>query len=116
MNDLNLIVAVVAIVGLVVSFFQWHVSQNYRRLDQRFDEWAEKVATVEKVVAKQEQVMERTRDELHRDYVTSKVLTDMRHEIRQDFDNVFKRLTGVSRDIERLIGAHSKNLMASAND
>lgn len=100
----NLLAGMVAIVGVTVSFFQWHVSQNYRRLQDRLRDTAEQQRKIERTLASLESRVEATREEMHRDYVRSGQLGELYKEIKHDLESVFVKLSGLSRALSEVIG------------
>ncbi len=103
MNATDAAVAV-TLIALVVSFFQWHVNQNYKRLSDQMRDAIDRQAKVEATLEVLEKRLLETRDELHCDYVRDDQLDRLAKEIKADMENVFARLTGVSRSLSEVIG------------
>lgn len=98
------IAVIVAGVGLVVSFFQWHVNQNYRRLQEQIRDAIGRQASIEDELKNLGERMEATREEMHRDFVRTGQLRDANREIKHELENVFEKLSGLSRALSEIIG------------
>ncbi len=100
----NTIAVVVAVVGIIVSFFQWHVNQNYKRLNDQIKDAIGRQEKIEEALEILERRMEATRDEMHCDYVRDTQMETISKEMKRDMENVFQRLTGLSRAVSEVIG------------
>ncbi|MBV2125753.1 MAG: hypothetical protein KUF75_11420 [Candidatus Thiodiazotropha sp. (ex Ctena orbiculata)] len=121
---------VIAVIGVpfsafLFSLYRWFVLNEDRKEEAREKRWAEHLEQeerrhnehekrweehqqlflrYEKRIAKNERDMTSTRDEMHRDYVREDQMKEFRIELRETFTNVFAKLSGISRDLNRVIG------------
>lgn len=124
------VIAVIAaivfpLVGFLFALYRWFVSaeesrekarearwakhleeeeRRHKQHEKRWEEHQEQFIRYEKRIAKNERDMTTTRDEMHRDYVREDQMKEFRTELRETFTNVFAKLSGISRDLNRVIG------------
>ncbi|MES9925973.1 MAG: hypothetical protein ABW152_17980 [Candidatus Thiodiazotropha endolucinida] len=124
------VIAVIAaivfpLVGFLFALYRWFVSaeesrekarearwakhleeeeRRHKQHEKRWEEHQEQFIRYEKRIAKNERDMTVTRDEMHRDYVREDQMKEFRTELRETFTNVFAKLSGISRDLNRVIG------------
>lgn len=107
----EIVVGIVAVVSLVVSFFQWHVNQNYKRINERFNEWSTKVETLCREVDEVKKLSEATKDKLLAEYIDHDKATELKHELHDgqkelkgELDKIFRLIRGISREVSEVIG------------
>jgi C-terminal processing protease CtpA/Prc len=84
-----------------------HLEQEERRHNEHEKRWREQqqqFLRYEQRIAKNERDMTTTRDEMHRDYVREDQMKEFRIELRETFNNVFAKLSAISRDLNQVIG------------
>ncbi|MCU7886621.1 MAG: hypothetical protein KZQ82_20730 [Candidatus Thiodiazotropha sp. (ex Lucinoma annulata)] len=111
--------------GFLFALYRWFVNTEEKREKEREKRWTEhlvqeernhdehekrwrdhdqKFLRYEQRIAKNERDVNNTRDEMHRDYVREDQMKEFRGELRQTLNNVFKKLSAISRDLNQVIG------------
>ena len=96
-----LITALATVGALMFGFFKWFIGWAERRHEaheRRFE-------MHDKRITKNEDLLDQTREEIHRDFVRQSALDRLRDEQRQDFQEVFARLEASSCQLNQLVGA-----------
>jgi chromosome segregation ATPase len=115
-------VGIASVIAAIVAT-QWTMSRGAREdarrrheaHDRRDKELSEDIARIENLlhglkedlrieIKENEQDLTTLRSEMQRDYVRMSALSEMRSEMRTDMANIFERLGGISRGLERLTG------------
>jgi|GEM_PF-5589083 len=113
--DWTAVAAAVAVVGMLVSLFQWHVNQNYKRLNEKFAQWAGSVTNISSELHEVRRMASQTRAELYKHYVNVDQLNSVRGEMRDllkeiheeskaEQDKIYSQLRGISREVSTLVG------------
>lgn len=105
------IAAFVAVVTLLVGLFKWFVGWAEKRHETHDKRAAELINDLERVIERierNEQDIRDTRDALHRDYVRQDAMDEFRKEMARNSEKIHERLSGMSRDLNQLIGLMGK--------
>lgn len=96
-NWLSVAVAAISAIG-ALGYLQYVLHRYARAADETArTTLGTRVTALEVTVAA-------LRDELHGGYVRTPELRDLRTDMRADFDRVFDRLNGISREMSEMVG------------
>jgi hypothetical protein len=109
-------IAIVSLIGLIIGLFQWQDRRIHGRLKAWEDDFGNDVHEIRREVHEAKGLAQGTRDELYRDYVRLPEFNRLRADFRGDFDKVFGYLTGMTRDLNRLIGRHTPEVTIKPPD
>lgn len=102
--DWSVVTGIIALVALIISFFQWHVNQNYKRMTNQHSELEARVQTLERDIDKCHSNAQQTRDELHKEYVHMSMLGELKRDNDKNFQDLFAKLSGLSRVLHQAVG------------
>lgn len=118
------------LVGFLFALYRWFVSaeesrerarearwakhleeeeRRHKQHEKRWEEHQQQFLRYEKRIAKNERDMTVTRDEMHRDYVREDQMKEFRTERRETINNIFTKLSGISRGLNRMMGEMNAN-------
>lgn len=111
MSEINLqvIATILAIIGSVAGLLKYVfvlLDKHEKGMAEKLANYAQKVKDQGDEIAANREALQRTREEMHSDFVKHKHLEP----IRQSIDHVHGRLGGMARDLNRLIGAVTKQV------
>lgn len=92
--------ALLGLAGFIFVLFKWFQSwsaEKHKAHEIKFHDHAQKIERNEYMVSK-------TREELHRDFVRTDQLARMEEHIIRQIDGVHKRLGGIAKDLNQVIG------------
>lgn len=109
MSDISIIVSIsMAIIGALFAVYKWVVHRADKRHeahDRKFQEHANRFVTHETRIAENEQLIGKTRDEMHRDYVREDHIDKIMHKLSGEIGQLHHRLGGLAKDLNQAIGS-----------
>lgn len=99
-----MVAAGVAVITLLVGVMKFMSAQVEAKLAQRDAEQDKRLESQASDIETLKTTLADTRTELHRDYVHRDTLTEFQHKLDRDMESIFKRLEGLSKDLNQIIG------------
>lgn len=104
MDMVAMIGAGAAVITLIFGLIKFLTSQVESKLSSRDVEQEKRLDSQAADIEELKTKLAETRTELHRDYVHKGQLAEFQQKLERDLENIFKRLEGVSRDLNQLLG------------
>ena len=103
----QMVIVIIAVFGSVAGLLKYvfYLLERHKEyMDSRFDEHKTKLSEHNGAIQTNTNMIHEIREELYSSYVKSERLDTDFTEIMKKFDQVFGFLTGLSRDVNQLIG------------
>jgi len=100
----ELLVLLMGLTGLLFGAYKWGVARSDKRLSEWRDAHGERLDRHDQQLAKMEELIHLTRDELHQNYLRAERIERMENAIDGKLESVHIRLTAIARDLNRVIG------------
>jgi len=102
-----LLVATVSLMGFLFGLFKWQQSANEKKhedLEKIFAEHKEIFDELKKRIEKNEDAVQKTREELHRDYVHREQQQQLSKDLHDIVGKIFNKVDHMAKDLNQLIG------------
>lgn len=111
---------VAAVIGIIVAIFGMskyisyiidkqkdHIDEQFKTMNGRFKDHQNKIDANKTLLEHNQERINQTREEMHRDFVHKQHLDKKMDEQRDILNAMFSRLNAVSKSLNQLIGAHN---------
>lgn len=114
----TVILVVISSVAGLLKYVFYLLERHKDYMDTRFDEHKEHIIRHESQIKANHERVTELKEELYSDYVKSSRIDGEFSEMKKSFEQIFSFLTGLSRDVNQLIGKDvaNENRRRSDND
>ena len=108
----QMVIVIIAVFGSVAGLLKYvfYLLERHKEyMDSRFDEHKNKLIDHDNAIKTNNNLIHNIKEELYSNYVKSDQLEAQFTEFMKKFDQVFGFLTGLSRDVNQLIGKDNAN-------